>query len=262
VTRRLGGQHVVVTGGGRGLGAAIAAACAAEGASLTLMGRTQATIDSQAARLAASSTAPVHAVACDVADAASVARAFESATGALGPVHVLINNAGRADAAPVSETSLDAWERTIAVNLTGTFLCIKQVLPSMLAARQGRIINVASTAGLRGYAQVAAYCAAKHGVVGLTRALAAETAKSGVTVNAVCPGYIDGTPMAAAAIAGIVAATGKTTDQARLILARRSPDERLATLQEVTDAIVRLCLPDSSGTTGQAIVVAGGEVIP
>jgi len=262
VTRRLGGQHVVVTGGGRGLGAAIAAAIAAEGASLTLMGRTQATIDSQAARLAASSTAPVRAAVCDVADAASVARAFESAVAALGPVHVLINNAGRADAAPVSETSLDAWERTIAVNLTGTFLCIKQVLPSMLAARQGRIINVASTAGLRGYAQVAAYCAAKHGVVGLTRALAAETAKSGVTVNAVCPGYIDGTPMADAAIAGIVAATGKTTDQARLILARRSPDERLATLQEVADAVVRLCLPDASGTTGQAIVVAGGEVIP
>jgi 3-hydroxybutyrate dehydrogenase len=262
MTGSLHGRHVVVTGGGRGLGAAIAAALVAEGADLTLMGRTQATIDAQAARLAGSSFGRVRAVACDVADEASVTRAFADAAAALGPVQILINNAGHAAATKVGETTLDAWERTIAVNLTGTFLCIKQVLPAMLAARQGRIINVASTAGLRGYAHVAAYCAAKHGVVGLTRALAAETARSGVTVNAVCPGYIEGTPMLDAALAGVSTATGKSTDEARAILAKRSPDGRFATLPEVADAVVRLCLPGSSGTTGQTIVVAGGEVIP
>jgi NAD(P)-dependent dehydrogenase (short-subunit alcohol dehydrogenase family) len=262
MTGRLRGQHAVVTGGGRGVGAAIAAAIAAEGASLTLMGRTHATIEAQAARLAGSSSAAVRAVTCDVADATSVTRAFEAAVAALGPAHILINNAGRAEAAPIGQTTLEAWERTIAVNLTGTFLCIKQVLPPMLAARQGRIINVASTAGLRGYAQVAAYCAAKHGIVGLTRALAAETASGGVTVNAICPGYIEGTPMLDAAIAGVAAATGTTADQARAILARRSPDGTFATMQEVADAVVRLCLPAASATTGQAIVVAGGEVIP
>jgi NAD(P)-dependent dehydrogenase (short-subunit alcohol dehydrogenase family) len=262
MTGWLRGQHAVVTGGGRGVGAAIAAAIAAEAADVTLMGRTADAIQSRATALAASSGIRVRAVTCDVTDAASVERAFEIAAGALGPIHILINNAGYAEAAPLVHTTLDAWQRTIAVNLTGTFLCIQQVLPAMLAAGQGRIVNVASTAGLRGYAQVAAYCAAKHGVVGLTRALAAETTSSGVSVNAVCPGYVEGTPMLEAAIANVVRATGKTIDDARATLAKRSPGGRLATLQEVADAVVRLCLPDSAGITGQAIVVAGGELIP
>jgi NAD(P)-dependent dehydrogenase (short-subunit alcohol dehydrogenase family) len=261
MTGSLRGQHAVVTGGGRGLGASIAAAIAAEGADLTLMGRTQATIGAEAATIARASAGRVRAVVCDVADPGSVTLAFESAVAALGPVQVLVNNAGHADAAPLGQTTVESWERTLAVNLTGTFLCIQQVLAAMLAARQGRIVNVASTAGLRGYAHVAAYCAAKHGVVGLTRALAAETARSGVTVNAVCPGYVEGTPMLAAALAGVSAATGLSIDEARAVLAKRSPDGRLATRQEVADAVVRLCRPESSDTSGQVIVVAGGELI-
>ena len=258
---RFQGRHVVVTGRGGGLGAAIAAAFAAEGASLTLMGRTRATLEAQATRLGGASGAKVRAATCDVADAASVASAFATAIRDLGPVHVLINNAGHAEAAPFEETSMESWQRTIAVNLTGTFLCIQQVLPAMLAAGRGRIINIASTAGLRGYAQVSAYCAAKHGVVGLTRALAAETARKGVTVNAVCPGYVDGSPMLDAAIANVARSTGKSMADARAILARRSPSGRFATLHEVTDEVVRLCSAEADATTGQAIVVAGGEVI-
>jgi NAD(P)-dependent dehydrogenase (short-subunit alcohol dehydrogenase family) len=254
-------RHVVVTGGGGGLGAAIAAAFAAEGANLTVMGRTRAALDAQAARLGGASGRRVYAVTCDVADATSVARAFDAAVRDLGPVHVLVNNAGHAEAAPFEETSIESWQRTIAVNLTGTFLCIQQVLPAMLAAGSGRIINIASTAGLRGYAQVSAYCAAKHGVVGLTRALAAETARKGVTVNAVCPGYVDGSPMLDAAIANVARSAGKSTADARAMLARRSPSGRFATLQEVTDAVVRICSAEAAATTGQAIVVAGGEVI-
>ena len=131
----------------------------------------------------------------------------------------------------------------------------------MVAAGDGRIINIASTAGLRGYAQVAAYCAAKHGVVGLTRALAAEMARRGVTVNAVCPGYVEGTPMFEAAIANVMRSTGKSADDARAMLAKGSPDGAFATVKDVTDAVIRLCAPEASGTTGQAVVVAGGEAL-
>ncbi len=197
MTRPLRGLHVVVTGGGGGLGAAIAAAFAAEGATLTLMGRTPATLAAQADVLRKTFGVEAGAETCDVADPDSVVRAFESAVRARGPVHVLVNNAGYAAAALFQETTLDEWRRVIDVNLTGTFLCTQRVLPAMLAAGEGCVINIASTAGLRGYTRVAAYCAAKHGVVGLTRALAAETKRTGVTVNAVCPGYIEDTPDAA-----------------------------------------------------------------
>jgi len=257
----LRGQHVVVTGGGGGLGAAIAAALVAEGATLTLMGRTPATLEAQVARLTNASGARVRAVVCDVADAASISRAFAGAVSDLGPAHVLINNAGHAEAASLEETTLEAWQRMIAVNLTGAFLCIQEVLPAMLATGSGRIINIASTAGLRGYSQVSAYCAAKHGVIGLTRALAAEVARRGVTVNAVCPGYVEGSPMLDAAIANVVRATGKSVADARAMLSHRSPDGRFATLQEVTDAVVHLCSVEAAAITGQAVVVAGGEVI-
>ena len=254
---RFHGQHVVVTGGGTGLGAAIGAAFAAEGADVTLMGRTQFTIDAHATDLRRTATGRVQAVVCDVTDSAMVTASFETASKNLGPVRVLINNAGHSEAAPFDETTRESWDRTIAVNLTGTFICIRQVLPGMLAAGHGRIVNVASTAGLRGYPQVAAYCAAKHGVVGLTRALAMETVRTGVTVNAVCPGYIEGTPMLASAVGNVMRATGKSLDAARAALAKGSPGGRLATQQEVTDAIVGLCLTDASAPTGQAIVVGG-----
>ena len=255
----LRGQHVVVTGGGSGLGAAIGAAFAAAGADVTLMGRTRETIDAQAKHLASTASGRVRSIVCDVSNGAAVVRAFETATKELGPVRVLVNNAGHAEAVPIQELARKTWDLTIAVNLTGTFLCIQQVLPGMLAAGDGRIVNIASTAGLRGYPQVAAYCAAKHGVVGLTRALATETHRSGVTVNAICPGYIEGTPMLASAIGNVMRATGRSLDEAKAALAKGSPGGRLATIQEVTDAIVGLCLPDAAATTGQAIVIGGDD---
>ena len=176
----LGGHHAVVTGGGRGLGAAIAAALAAQGADLTLMGRTAAALEQHAEVLRRTSGVCVQAIVCDVAEPASVQRAFAEAVRSFGPVRVLVSNAGQADAAPFQDIALESWDRLIAVNLTGTLLCIQQVLPAMIAAGAGRIVNLASTAGLKGYANVAAYCASKHGVVGLMRCAAVHGADRGV----------------------------------------------------------------------------------
>ena len=238
----MNGQHAVVTGGGRGIGAAIVAALEAQGARVTVMSRSA-------------------GVRCDVSNPADVTRAFGEAVAASGPVHILVNNAGQADAAPLAAISFDTWSRLLAVNLTGTFLCTQQVLPAMIAAGRGRIVNIASTAGLKGYARIAAYCAAKHGVVGLTRALAAETARTAVTVNAVCPGYTEGTEMVATAISNVARGKGVPEAEARDILARQSPRGTLITPPEVADAVVWLCSPGASAITGQAIVVAAGEVM-
>jgi NAD(P)-dependent dehydrogenase (short-subunit alcohol dehydrogenase family) len=257
----LRGHHAVVTGGGRGLGAAIATALAARGADLTLMGRTAATLEKHAETCRRTSGVRAQGIVCDVADRASVQRAFADAVKSFGPVHLLVNNAGQADAALVQDIPIESWERVLAVNLTGTFLCIQQVLPAMIAAGSGRIVNLASTAGLKGYAKVAAYCASKHGVVGLTRALAAETARTGITVNAVCPGYADDTDMFTAAIDNVMRATGKSAAEARAILTKQSPRGTLITPQEVADAVLWLCSPGASAITGQAIAVAAGEVM-
>ena len=256
----LHGRHVVVTGGGSGLGAAIAAALAAEGADLTLMSRTQATIEKQARILQRSSTGRTGAIVCDVRDTESVARAFAQAVREVGPVQVLVNNAGVAAASAFADITLASWQQVMAVNLTGPFLCAQQVLPAMIAAASGRIINIASTAGLHGYARVAAYCAAKHGVVGLTRALAAETARTGVTVNVVCPGYIEGSAMLKSAIANVSRVTGKSADGARAILAKQSPTGAFVSLDDVVAKVRWLCSEEAAGTTGQAIVVDGGAV--
>lgn len=262
MTSMLRGRHVVVTGGGGGLGATIVGALAAEGADLTLMSRTLATLDEHVAGLRRVSAGRAEAVTCDVADPASIVRAFGAAVLAIGPVHILINNAGHAEAAAFEETTRESWQQTLAVNLTGTFLCTQQVLPSMLAAGEGRIINMASMAGLKGYARVAAYCAAKHGVVGLTRALAAETSRKGITVNAVCPGYIEGTSMLQQAIANVARVTGKSLEAARAILARESPLGTFVTAQEVAAKVLWLCSPDASSTTGLAIAMGSGEAEP
>ncbi len=254
----LEGKHAVVTGGGRGIGAAIAAALAERGATLTLMGRDHTRLKAQAQVLAARN--PVHTVAVDVANAHSVAAAFTHAEAARGPVHILVNSAGIAASAPFARTDLTLWTQMLEVNLTGTYLCCRQVIPGMLERGYGRVVNIASTAGLTGYAYVTAYCAAKHGVIGLTRALALETARRDVTVNAVCPGYTD-TDMVGEAVSNIVRKTGKSEDEARAGLVSRNPQQRLVRPEEVANAALWLCLPGAEAITGQAIAVAGGEVL-
>lgn len=255
----LSGQHAVITGGGRGIGAAIAVELARLGANLTLMGRTVETLAAQRDTLLLEFEREIATIAVDVTDAQAVEPAFAAAREALGAPSILVNNAGAADSRPFRRTTPEQWQRMLDVNLTGPALCIGQVLEGMGEAGYGRIINIASTAGLKGYAYVVAYTAAKHGLVGLTRALALELATSGVTVNAVCPGFTD-TDLTAASIETIVARTGRTPDDARAELARFNPQNRLIEPWEVARTVAWLALPESSAITGQALVVAGGEV--
>lgn len=255
----LAGRHALITGAGRGIGAAVARDLAAAGARVTLAGRGRDALDAVAAEIAEhGGRAAVRIM--DVADEASVERGFADAAAALGPVDILVNNAGVGESAPFHKMDRELWDRVLAVNLTGVFLCCRAAMPAMLSRRSGRIINIASTAGLRAYAYVAAYVASKHGVIGLTRALALETARKGITVNAVCPGYTE-TDMAAGAIANIQATTGRTAEEARDVLVRFNPQGRLVQPAEVANAVRWLCLPGSESITGQAIAVAGGEVM-
>ena len=253
----LDGRHALVTGAARGIGAAIAQALAGDGARLTLLGRNADALQ----RLAAALPGEGHGIAvADVADEAQVQAAFEAARGARGPLAVLVNNAGQAESAPFAKTSLELWQRMLAVNLTGSFLCCRAALPDLLAAAgRGRIVNVASTAGQKGYAYVAAYTAAKHGVVGLTRSLALELARKGVTVNAVCPGYTE-TDILRESIANVVAKTGRSEDEARAGFAAGNPQGRIVQPAEVADAVRWLCGDGAAAITGQCISVSGGEV--
>ena len=195
----------------------------------------------------------------DVTDEAAVADGVARIEAEAGRVDILVNNAGRALGAPFEKTDVALWSDMLASNLSSVFFVTRAVLPGMAQRGRGRIINVASTAGLTGYAYVSAYVAAKHGVVGLTRALALEYARRGVTVNAVCPGYTD-TPLVAEAAANIVAKTGRSEVEARLALAKVNPMQRLVTPQEVADAILWLASAGASAINGQAVAVAGGEV--
>lgn len=258
LSRALAGKHVVITGGGRGIGAAIAAALVAQGAQLTLMGRTRAQLEERAALLRAQTE--VHCEAVDVADEASVAAAFAAAAQRLGPVAVLVNNAGQAASAPFLRTGPALWQQMLDVNLTGTYLATRAALPDMLATGWGRIVNVASTAGQKGLQYVSAYCAAKHGVIGLTRSLALELAHKHITVNAVCPGYTD-TDIVRDAVANIREKTGRSEAEAIAELAKHNPQGRLVRPEEVANAVLWLCLPGSEAITGQAISVSGGEVM-
>lgn len=245
----LSGKKALVTGGGTGVGAAIALALAEAGAKTTICGRREAPLQ----ELAAQHGNIAWAVA-DITNEAAIASLFAEN----GPFHITIANAGAAESAPLSRTSLEQWQRMIDVNLTGTFLTLREAQKSLGKADWGRLIAIASTAGLKGYGYVAPYCAAKHGVVGLVRALAAELAGSGLTANAVCPGFTD-TPLLDESIANIVAKTGKSEQHARQTLAKTNPLGRFIAPEEVAAAVLWLVGPGSDAITGQAISVSGGE---
>lgn len=252
----LNDQHALVTGAGQGIGEAIARQLLTQGARVTVLGRRAEPLQ----KLVADHPQQCRMVLADVADELQVKTAFAQAVQAQGAINILVNNAGQASSAPFMKMDVGLWQQMLAVNLSGTMLCLQQVLPAMAAAGWGRIVNVASTAGLVGYAYVAAYVAAKHGVVGLTRALALEYAKSGITINAVCPGYTE-TEIVKNSIDRVVAKTGRTSAQALAEFVKSNPQGRLVQPQEVADTVLWLCGKGASAITGQSIAVAGGEVM-
>lgn len=254
--RPLSGRHALVTGAGRGIGAAIAERLAEEGARVTLLGRNADVLNVLASKLGERA----QVVTADVSDAGQMRSAAEHASKRFDAIDILINNAGQARSAPLHKADDELWSSMLAVNLTGAYNGIRAVLPSMLERNFGRIVNVASTAGLIGYPYVTAYCAAKHGVVGLTRALALEVASRNITVNAVCPGYTD-TDIVRDTIGNIQAKTGRTEQAALDALVARNPQRRLIRAEEVANAVAWLCLPGSDSITGQSIAVAGGEIM-
>jgi len=245
--------HALVTGGGRGIGRAIAATLARQGMSVTVLGRTRAALDEAVA------AGDAHfADIADVAYQASIAAAITRAA-ARQPIDILVANAGAAESVPFAKSDAALFARMMDVNFMGVVHAIQAALPPMKTRPYGRIIAVASTAGLKGYAYVSAYVAAKHAVVGLVRSLALELASSRITVNAVCPGFTD-TDLFAGSVDNIMTKTGRSREQAVAELARHNPQGRLVTPQEVADAVLWLCGEGASAVTGQAIAVAGGEV--
>lgn len=248
-------QHAIVTGGGTGIGSAIAIALADAGAKVTVMGRRAAPLEA-----VCDGRASMQALPCDVTDDTSVASAFAQAAASFGSINILVNNAGAAPTAPFHKLSTEDWRQVMALNLDGVFNCIQAALPGMREQARGRIVNIASTAAQKGYAYVSAYCAAKHGVLGLTRALALETATQGITVNAICPGYTD-TDIIREGIRNIVEKTGRSEEQALAQFTDTNPQGRLIQPEEVAQTALWLCSEHASSITGQAISVSGGEVM-
>lgn len=249
----LAGKHAFITGGGTGIGLATAQALAARGAKLTLGARNFARVEAAASELDA------HPISVDVAEEASVAAAFAAARAKNGAVHILVNNAGITPSAPLHNMDLAMWNEVLAINLTGAFLCTRAALADMYAASWGRVVNVASIAGLKGGPYISAYCASKHGMIGMTRALAHEAAKRGVTVNAICPGYVE-TDIVTRAVETIASKTKLNQEEARAMLYAGNPQGRLITADEVASAISWLCSEGAAATNGAAIPMTGGEI--
>jgi len=248
------GKTAVVTGGATGIGKAISKMLIGAGASVTIMGRDEERLDKVSKEIGA------QAIRLDVADEDSVASAFENHKKQSGALDILVNNAGMAQTALLERTTLEQFENSLAVNLTGTFLCIRAVLPGMKTQQKGTIINIASTAGLKGYPYVSAYVAAKHGVVGLTKSLAEEVGAQNITVNAICPGFTD-TEMVSRSIDTIMEKTGRSKDEALKELTSSNPQGRLVKPEEVAGTVLWLCGDNAAAINGQSIAVAGGEVM-
>jgi NAD(P)-dependent dehydrogenase (short-subunit alcohol dehydrogenase family) len=255
----LADRTAVVTGAGRGIGAAVARALASAGARVALAARTKEQLEQLAAELRAAQHEAI-ALACDVGDAMSVAAMAREAQKHLGRVDILVANAGIGYSGPLARVSIEDWNRVMAVNATGSFLCTQAFLSGMVERRWGRIVYVASVAGLTGGKYIAAYAASKHAVLGLARSAAAEVAGSGVTVNAVCPGYVD-TEMTQESIARIVEKTGKSREEALAAILATTPQRRLITPEEVAHAVLALCDEEARGINGDALVIDGGSLL-
>ena len=247
----LAGKLALVTGGGRGIGQACAIALAHAGAKVVVTGRTQADLDAVAAQ-----TEGI-AIACDIADRASTDKLVAALP---GRVDILVNNAGVAESASLDRTSDELWDRILEIDATAPFRLIRALAPAMAKAGWGRIVNIASNAGVSGYGYSAAYCAAKHAMVGFTRALAIDLARTGVTINALCPGWVH-TRMSDEAIARIAAKTGRSVDEARQSLESMSPQRRMIEPAEVAHAALMLCADAARGIHGQTIVIDGGAIL-
>ena len=247
----LEGRHALITGGGTGIGSSCATHLNAGGARISVLGRRPEPLE--LVRDLVGGTA----VQCDVTDRDRIASAFDEARAANGPIEMLVINAGIADSAPFAKMTRDSWDRIIAVNLTAAFDCAQAALPDLLASENGRLVFIASVASLRGVPYAAHYAASKHGLLGLMRSLAAEFAKTNLTVNAVCPGYVD-TPMTGESVSRIVEITGRSAEQASAIIASQNASGRLVHPDAIGSMVLQLCLPQSRDVNGAAVTIDGG----